>query len=665
MQTPEALIQALFGSASHLAAHINAYEPRPVQNQMAHMVVDAVLAEQCLVVEAPTGTGKTLAYLLPLLAMGQQVVVSTATKALQDQIFDKDVPLLRQVMAQEYAAGCSLTSPDSLIKRRPTFTATSLKGRGNYLCLSRFNLFRRQGMIVSRRERQWPKILEAWANQTAMGDREELDDLPEQLSFWKQISAGGDHCTGRRCAKYDACFLNRARNLAKKSDLVVVNHHLFFADLALRDGGFGEILPNHGVVVFDEAHKIPDVVTQFFGRDISNHKLRELSLDCRRESEEVGADDPALILALPTLETSGQRLREAFPKENKREGLTPQELDREGVAGQALIQVENALHHFLKVLEPHRTRSPGLAACGRRAEELLENSGWIRTMDDTSRVYWYETRERGIFLTASPLETGPTLQELLYPRLKAAVFTSATLTAGGQSGGFAFFLDQLGLTEQTTVTEKLPPVFDYRNQAVLYLPETMPEPDHLAFPQAVVEEIAALLEASSGRALCLFTSVRMLECVRDGLAGRIRFPLLVQGERSKAALLDTFRVETASVLLGLSSFWEGVDVPGDALSLVIIDRLPFVSPADPLVAARSRWLEANQRNPFMEMFVPRAILSLKQGLGRLLRRSTDRGVMAVLDVRMTRKRYGRQFIEALPPAMIVQNREAVRRFFLQ
>ena len=644
MQNSEALIQTLFGSESRLAALIDAYEPRPVQNRMAQWVVDAVNAELCLVVEAPTGTGKTLAYLLPLLAMGRPVIVSTATKALQDQIFDKDVPLLRQVLQR-------------------TFTATSLKGRSNYLCLSRFNLFRRQGMIVPPQEYSWSTRLVHWADQTVNGDRDELDELPEQLSFWKEVSAGGDHCTGRRCQEYDACFLTKARDLAKKSDLVVVNHHLFFADLAVRDGGFGEILPNHGIVVFDEAHKIPDVVTQFFGRGISNHKLRELALDCRRELEEIGADDPMVILALPTLELAGSRLREAFPKENKREGLTPDHLDRNSVSGQAILQVESTLHHLLKVLEPHRVRTPGLAACGRRAEEMLEDSGWIRTMDDAKRVYWYETRDRGIFLTASPLETGPTLQELLYPRLKTVIFTSATLTTGGKSGGFAFFLDQLGLAEQTTMTQKLPPVFDYRNQAILYLPETMPQPDDPLFPQAVVEEIVALLEATSGRALCLFTSLRMLTFVREGLTNRVRFPLLVQGERSKGALLEAFRDQTSSVLLGMASFWEGVDVPGDALSMVIIDRLPFASPGDPIVAARCRWLETNHHNPFMEMFVPRAILSLKQGLGRLLRRSTDRGVIAILDVRLTQKRYGRQFIEELPPAMIVRTQEAVCQFF--
>ena len=646
MENSEVWIQSLFGSTSRLAGQIAAYEPRSVQNRMAQLVVEAVQGQHCLVVEAPTGTGKTLAYLLPLLAMGHSLIVSTATKALQDQIFDKDLPLLRRVLER-------------------TFTASTLKGRSNYLCRYRFTAFRNQGMLVPGPERRWSEMVADWADQTEMGDREELDALPDNLSFWKEISAGGDHCLGRRCTHHEACFLTRARERAKKSDLVVVNHHLFFADLALRDGGFGELLPDHGVVVFDEAHKIPDVVTQFFGWTISNHQLRELALDCRRESQEIGADDPVLLLALPDLEVAGQRLREAFPRENRREGMTTEDLNRTSVIGQALLQVDNALHHLLKVLEPHQARSAGLAACARRAVTLLDTSGWIRSMDDPSRVYWYETRERGVFLTASPLETGPTLQELLYPRVKTAIFTSATLATGGRSGGFSFLLDQLGLTAETVVTEQLPLVFDYRQQAILYLPEQFPEPDDPLFPAAAVEEIVALLEAASGRTLCLFTSQRMLETVRHGLTGRIPFPLLVQGERSKGALLEAFRAQKSSVLLGLASFWEGVDVPGEALSMVIIDRLPFVSPVDPLVAARGRWMEINQRNPFMEMFIPRAVLSLKQGVGRLLRRSTDRGGMAILDVRLTQKRYGRQLLEALPPARIVRDRESVRRFFAE
>ncbi|WP_130469849.1 ATP-dependent DNA helicase, partial [Candidatus Magnetaquicoccus inordinatus] len=604
-------IHSLFGAESPLARHISAYEPRAVQSRMAQQVVEAVQTEKSLIIEAPTGTGKTLAYLLPLLAMGESVIVSTATKALQEQIFQKDIPLLRQVAGRQ-------------------FSATLLKGRGNYLCRKRFTSFLHLGGVSSHRERRWSQQVIAWADQTETGDREELLDLPDNLSFWADISAGGDHCPGRRCPQYELCFLTLVRERARKAQMVVVNHHLFFADLALRDGGFGELLPDHGVVVFDEAHKIPDVVTHFFGWSLSNHQLQELARDCKREATEMGADDPALLLALPDLEVSGQQLREAFPQENRRDGLTPSDMQRDSQPGQALLQVESALHHLLKMLEPHRERSSGLANCARRSSELLDTAGRIRCVDDPARVYWYETRERGIFLSASPLETGPTLRELLYPRVKSAIFTSATLTTGSQKDGFAYLLNQLGLETHEAICEQLPLVFDYRQQAILYLPAQMPEPDDPQFPSALLAEMNALLQAARGRTLCLFTSQRMLELVRSGLRGTLPFTLLVQGEMAKGALLERFRQETSSVLLGLSSFWEGVDVPGESLSMVIIDRLPFVSPVDPLVAARSRWMEINRRNPFQEMFIPKAILSLKQGVGRLLRRSSDRGGMAIL-----------------------------------
>ncbi|MBF0183098.1 MAG: ATP-dependent DNA helicase [Magnetococcales bacterium] len=637
-------IHALFGAQSPLARHIAAYEPRLVQSRMAERVMEAVQAEQPLIVEAPTGTGKTLAYLLPLLAMGQSLIVSTATKALQEQIFSKDIPLLRQVVD------------------RP-FSATLLKGRGNYLCRHRFSAFRQIAGSILPSERQWADQVIAWADTTESGDREELLDLPDNLLFWADINAGGNHCTGRRCPHYETCHLTLIRERARKAQMVVVNHHLFFADLALREGGFGELLPDHGVVVFDEAHRIPDVVTQFFGWSLSNLQLRELARDCNREAYDIGADDPALLLALPDLEVAGQQLRDAFPTENRREGLSASDLERNNPPGQALLQVEAALHHLLKVLEPHRERSVGLANCGRRATELIDTAGRIRSSEDPSRVYWYETRERSIFLTASPLETGPTLRELLYPRTKSAIFTSATLATGSRDNGFAFFLDQLGLESSQTLCEQLPLVFDYRQQAILYLPEQMPEPDDAQFPAALTAEISTLLQAARGRSLCLFTSQRMLERVWQGLRGKTPYPLLVQGEMAKGALLERFRRENDSVLLGLASFWEGVDVPGDALSMVIIDRLPFVSPADPLVAARSRWLEINRRNPFQEMYIPKAILSLKQGLGRLLRRSSDRGGMAILDIRLTQKPYGRQLLSALPPARIVRRHQDVADFF--
>ncbi|MBF0613742.1 MAG: ATP-dependent DNA helicase [Magnetococcales bacterium] len=638
----DALVEGLFGAGSRMAATLPGYEARTVQTLMARQVVETALAGGTVLIEAPTGTGKTLAYLVPLLSLEHKVIVSTATKALQDQIMEKDLGLVRQALG------------------RP-FTAAALKGRANYLCLYRYRAFRHEGLPVLEREREWAFRLEAWVERTETGERDEFRDMPEGLVLWSGIHAGGDHCLGRKCSDFSHCFLNRARERARSVDLVVVNHHLFFADLAVKEGGFGEILPEYDALVFDEAHRIPDVVTRFFAMEISNYKLRDLARDTRREFEDAGGGDEALLGALAGVEEAAFRLRNAFPLEDQRVALTPEDL--QGEAGHAMHAVEWALHALREELEPHRIRSPGLAACGRRADEMQDESARIRALNDPARVYWYETRNRGIFLSAAPLETGPILKESLHPRVKTAIFASATLTAHSGPHGFAYFQEQMGYAAQDVQVCRLPPVFDYATRSLLYLPRHLPEPLDPGFAPAVVAELVALLTLSSGRALCLFTSFRMLELTRDGLVGRIPYRVLVQGEASKGALLEAFKRETSSVLLGVSSFWEGVDAPGETLSMVVVDRLPFASPGEPLVAARQRWLERNGRNAFRELSLPQAILTLKQGLGRLLRKHADRGVMVVLDSRLTQKWYGRFFLEGLPNAPVTHDREAVRRFF--
>ncbi|MBF0428388.1 MAG: ATP-dependent DNA helicase, partial [Magnetococcales bacterium] len=533
--------------------------------------------------------------------------------------------------------------------------------RSNYLCLYRYRAFCQSGLPVLEREREWALRLESWSTTTETGGRDEFKNMPEWLSLWAGINAGGDHCLGRKCADFDRCFLNRARERARAVNLVVVNHHLFFADLAVKEGGFGEILPEYDAVVFDEAHRIPDVATRFFATEISNHKIRDLIGDSRREFDEVGGGDDGVLAALVGLEEAAFQLRNAFPQEDQRLSLTPEELKRD--PGTAINAVEWALYGFKDALEPHRVRSAGLAACGRRTEEMQEGMAKIRALNDPSQVYWYETRGRGIYLSAAPLETGPIMRELLHPRTKTVIFTSATLTSGPAPVGFNFFQEQLGLAPTEVTVCQLPPVFDYPTRSLLYLPRHLPEPGDPSFSNAAIAEIIALLTISSGRALCLFTSFRMLQLVRTGIEGKIPYRIFTQGEASKGALLEAFKNETSSVLLGVSSFWEGVDAPGETLSLVIVDRLPFVSPTEPMAAARRRWMEMNRRNSFREMFLPQAILSLKQGLGRLLRKTDDRGVMAVLDVRLSTKGYGRDFMVGLPSAPVTSDLEAVRRFF--
>ena len=628
-----------------------AYEERPAQRRMAVCVLHAVLNKKWLVVEAGTGTGKTLAYMAPLLAMKRDnpelrapIIVATATKALQDQIFYKDVPLVQRLL-------------------NSNFSAVVLKGRANYLCLYRLKTLQQRGIVLAQGEARWLRRLEEWSRTTVNGDREELVELPDTSSLWRHLSTQSDQCLGQKCPEVQGCFLTRARRLAQQADLIVVNHHLFFADSAIKDGGFGEILPNYSIVVFDEAHRIPDVATQFFGLEISNYRLAELARDIRQEFFLVGADDSRLLQTIDALEFSAADLRRLFPEEDSRSAL-----DRSNFSGPVdhfMVKIKLLLEQLHILLEPHRPRSVGLANCGRRTEELLTDCRDLEEhLDDTAQAHWFETRGRGVFLRAAPIAIGPLLQEKLFKNLDSAIFTSATLTTGSGKNAFGYIAQQMGLTAERTVMEQLPLVFNYQKQALIYIPpiSIMPEPDHPEFIQAAIAEIQLLLQASRGRALCLFTSMRMLNQTRIALTGKIPYPLLVQGDQPKQALLQTFRQETSSVLLGAASFWEGVDVPGESLSMVIIDRLPFQPPDDPLLAARYRYCKTEGKNPFFEIALPQAVLALKQGLGRLLRRYDDYGVIAILDIRLLTRRYGPRFFSGLPPAPVTRERESVRLF---
>ncbi|MBF0419888.1 MAG: ATP-dependent DNA helicase [Magnetococcales bacterium] len=639
---PHSLVRQWFGPDSPLAKTIVGYELRPAQEQMALLVLQALEKKQPLLVEAATGTGKTLAYLLPLLNMGKKVIVSTATKALQDQIVHKDMALVRKVVA------------------RP-FRMAVLKGRANYLCHLRYHKLKENTANLSIKERHWLTQLETWLRKTRSGDRDEWAGMPERPHLWSEVHADTLYCPGRVCPEAQDCFLAHARRQAMEADLVVVNHHLFFADLAVKEGGFGELLPKADCIVFDEAHRIPDIVTRFFGWELSNGQLSDLLRDSREQISLAGLDDAAFTAGGERLEEALRELRSAFPSENARDGLSPDTMNNR--PGRAILQVEAALHRLVEAMEPLLDRVTSLGPCKRRSIELLETSGRIRQFEDPGRVHWFETRGRFITLSASPLEIGPTLRDLLYPAADCHLFTSATLATGTGDAGFDFLARQLGLQPGEMLAQRLPPPFDYAHRTLLYVPKDFPEPAHGDFAHAAAEEIVHLLNHSKGRALVLFTSQRMLDSVHEAIRDRSPFPLLVQGTLPNGILLQRFIEDVQSVLLGLASFWEGVDVPGESLSMVIVDRLPFASPGDPLVAARSRWLESHEINAFKEMYIPKAILSLKQGLGRLLRRKDDRGVLAVLDRRMVDKWYGRWFLDGLPPSPLTRDREAVRRFF--
>lgn len=641
-------VDSLLGPGGALEAALPAYEHRPEQLQMARAVERAFAERSYLLAEAGTGTGKTLAYLVPALLSGRRVVVSTATKTLQDQVFFKDLPLLREKMGLR-------------------FEAAYLKGRGNYLCLHRYESFGKDPQFASREEaRQWPR-LKAWVAETDTGDRAELD-LPESFSAWSRLSTTSETCLGTRCPLYETCFVTRMRKRAEGADLLVVNHHLFFADLALRSSGKRTegVLPWYDAVVFDEAHALEDAASGHFGCGVSNYRLEELARDAV-------AALPANDARHATLSALAARVRshaEAFFNQAPRAlglsgtessvALKPESL---GKLSGTLEQVREGLAALASFAAAER--DPELSAIHRRGEELAEQLSFLEKAESADHVYWAEARGRGLFLRASPIDVAKELRERLYGALDTVVFTSATLAADSR---FDFFAKRMGLYDDegqpvTRVrTLAVPSPFDYPSQSALYLPTHLPDPSAPGFIEAASEEIIELCQVTGGRAFVLFTSLRNMVRAYELTVGRLPYQALLQGERPKAQLLEAFR-ETPSVLFAAHSFWEGVDVPGDALSLVIIDRLPFASPGDPLVAARIRQIEKRGEEPFEQYQLPQAALALRQGFGRLIRTQADRGIVAMLDRRIVTKGYGRVFLSSLPDARRLDDVTELSRWF--
>ncbi|MGZ3479537.1 MAG: ATP-dependent DNA helicase [Myxococcaceae bacterium] len=587
-----------------------------------------------LVAEAGTGTGKTLAYLVPAILSGRRVVVSTATKNLQDQLFHKDLPLVRDTLGLPVRA-------------------TLVKGRANYLCLHRLERARTGALLDSREDADAFAMLLRWADRTGTGDRAELM-LPEGFSGWRQVSTTPEGCLGTRCPQHAACFVTRLRQEAEESELVVVNHALFFADLVVRTGrGNGEgVLPRYEAVIFDEAHGLEDAATEFFGTTVSSHRFEELTRDAQAALPLEDARSGVLSALAVKVRAHAEAMWAAAPRavgmsEEATVRLTPRALAPLERHVQAVLEGLGALGGFAAGHE-----EPDLGALARRAAELGAELDFVRRADAPDHVYWAEGRGRGLFLRAAPISVAEAMRERLYGAVDTVVFTSATLRTGNS---FEYFCRQVGLLDAegeavAPLTQlAVPSSFDYARQSALYLPTSLPEPREPGFPEAVAEEIARLVEVTGGRAFALFTSLRNMERVHALLSGRLRYPMLLQGEAPKPVLLDAFQ-STPSVLFASASFWEGVDVPGDALSLVVLDKLPFASPTHPVVAARIESLEAAGREPFSSYQLPEAALALRQGFGRLIRTRSDRGIVALLDVRVGRKAYGRQLLAGLPPA---------------
>ncbi|MCC6992763.1 MAG: ATP-dependent DNA helicase [Acidobacteria bacterium] len=651
-----------FAADGPLARALPQFEPRDGQRRMALAVAETIDEGGVLMAEAGTGTGTTMAYLVPAVLSGRRVLVSTGTKNLQEQIFEKDVPALRGALGIP-------------------FTATCMKGRANYLCLHRFEEYRsRQGVRgrqLNSDDAVFLPVIEHWAPKTDTGDRAELAELPEDLALWHEVSATADTCLGSDCPRHSEGFVTRMRQRAAESDVVIVNHHLLCADAAVRESAYGEVIPSCPQLVVDEAHQLEDVATQYFGRGVSNLRIDDVGRDAEaalraavvapgatakhdasREVMRVVDHARAFFsgLALARMSRGDERLRVAreWFADHLQTGLD-------------LAGALDGLQATCALAATSRPREAGddgsaitddLTAVARRAGELASDLRFLLACADPAYVYFLEVRGRAVQLRAAPIDVSRIVRDLVTGQRRATIITSATLTVEGR---FDYIKERLGLEDAEVLS--VPSEFDYSRQTLLYLPRRMPLPREERYTEAVAWEAGQLLRCSHGRAFVLFTSYASMRAVVQRLEPELEYPVLVQGTAPRSTLLAEFRRTPNAVLFATSSFWQGVDVQGDQLSAVIIDKLPFASPGDPIVAARIDALAAQGLSAFETYQVPLAILTLQQGLGRLIRHRNDRGVLAVLDPRIRSMGYGRRFLASLPPAPITYDMEQVRRFF--
>jgi ATP-dependent DNA helicase DinG len=651
-------MEEIFGRDGLIARHHPDYEYRPGQLAMAQAVAEALDQRHHLLVEAGTGIGKTLAYLIPAIATGRRVIVSTGTKNLQEQIFYKDIPFLQSILPRK-------------------FKATYLKGRSNYVCLNRLKRAESSPVLEGLEEMDYFDLVNKWAYKSQMGDRAELTELPEKVSFWRHIDARSDICIGQKCPSFDPCFITKARQAALESDVVIVNHALFFADLALRDKEWGQVLPDYSAVVFDEAHQLEDIAAQYFGASVSSYQIDDLLGDISRMILTDVDASREITKASARVSTMADNFWMSFSGVDSRSSVMA--FDGEGrfvlrpdmfvrkrrdgefeptPAGERFVNLKTALQRLKGALQVVKGAPPEMEATLRRVEQILFDLEFIVGADDELFVYWLERRGRGVFLQATPIDASGILNDRLFSNVETVVLTSATLTS---AGSFDFIRSRLGVERAAELIAGSN--YDYREQSLLYLPPKMPDPRDAGFQHAAAGEIVKILNASRGRAFVLCTSYSQMEALREMVEFKIDFPILMQGEGSRSGILDKFRTTPNAVLFATSSFWQGVDVRGEALSCVIIDKLPFAVPSDPVIGARQRYIDNHGGNSFNSYSVPAAIITLKQGLGRLIRSATDRGVLSILDPRIVTKGYGQQFLKSLPPSRITRKIEDVERFF--
>jgi ATP-dependent DNA helicase DinG len=652
-------MSSFFSQDGPLSRCLANFEPRDGQRQMSEAVSEIIQRDtstislqsesRLLVVEAETGIGKTLAYIAPIVLAGKRAVISTATLNLQDQIMTKEVPLIEKAIGKDISVIC-------------------IKGRQNYLCLYRWFQYRSASQM-SLLDDSYCERIEEWLNTTQTGDRADLEWLPERSAFWYKISAHSNQCLGGDCPEGSNCFVNQVRKKAGSASLLVVNHHLFFSDLALRQAGFGEVLPRYEGVVFDEAHHIENVATTFFGKTFSQYQLLDLLADIERQAE---ADlDPGkyqrMVGASSGLKKRTEEFASLFPLQHGKFHLDSLVAQVSPTSWRAEVELlGTGLERLAADLADCSKYSEGWSSLEKRALELHANLFEIALKNDSGEiagfVHWYERRERSVTLSATPVHVASHLQKTLYASVQWCIMTSATLSSGGD---FKYFRERLGLGDSTTFLQFVSP-FDYTAQSLIYVPEiSFPEPADREYLQQACERACTLLQLSKGRGLVLCTSFRGMESMAQYLEEHLDFPVLVQGQGSRNALLKKFRDNNDSVLVAVASFWEGVDVQGESLSCVIIDKLPFEVPTDPVVQARVQAVTERGGNAFYDFQIPRAILTLRQGVGRLMRSATDRGVIAILDVRLFTKGYGSRFRKSLPPSPVVRSLEPVAEFYSQ
>ncbi len=615
---------------------------------MAQAVANVLSDGGVLLAEAGTGTGKTMAYLVPVILSGQRVLVSTGTKNLQEQIYFKDLPALAGALPVK-------------------FTAAYMKGRANYVCLHRLDQARASmapGLLDSVAE---------WAERSDTGDRAELDDLPDDSGLWSEISATADTCLGSDCPQYQQCFVTRMRQRAAESDIVVVNHHLLCADAAVRHNSYGEVIPDFQHLVVDEAHQLEDVATQYFGIAISNYRLDDLIRDSERLLRHIGTGDSNGEVSRAVTRVSDHSrsffggvalARRMRGRSEERLRIGPDwfgDVINDGIAlGTALdgLEAVAALAGGRSSAGTGQDANEDALTIARRAGEIRDDLQFLLTASSADFVYFVETRGRGVFLRAAPIDVSQIVQEHIFERMRATVLTSATLAV---AGSFSYVRGRLGIAQAQEL--RVPSEFDFARQSLLYLPRRMPQPKSVEFADAVATQVQAILERTAGRAFVLFTSYAMMHAVHESIMGAVPYPMFVQGTAPRSALLNQFRGTPNAVLLATSAFWQGVDVAGEQLSCVVIDKLPFASPGDPITAARIEAIAGSGGDPFNDYQVPLAILSLLQGLGRLIRHRTDRGVLAVLDPRLRTMGYGRRFLESFPPSPMTHDLGEITRFF--